>query len=109
MDILYLFGFSMRTGTHLQRLLPIVKKQKERGSNIGFVLIHDGVIGTTANSLIPKSLEELMNLGISVFSMIPDMKARGLHIDNLRSNIKPVEYSELVDILDGAQKVISWM
>ena len=109
MDILYLFGFSMRTGTHLQRLLPIVKKQKERGSKIGFVLIHDGVIGTTANSVIPKTLEELMNLGISIFAMVPDMKARGLPVDNLRSNIKPVEYSELVDILDETEKVISWM
>ncbi|MFX0009389.1 MAG: sulfurtransferase complex subunit TusB [Candidatus Hermodarchaeota archaeon] len=109
MDILYLFGFSTRTGTHLQRLLPIIKKQKEKGSNVGFVLIHDGVIGTIASSVIPKTLEELMNLGISVFAMAPDMKARGLSIDNLRSNIKPVEYSELVDILDETEKVISWM
>ena len=109
MDIVYLFGFSTRTGTHLQRLLPIVKKQKERGSNIGLVLIHDGVIGTTASSLIPKTLEELLNLGISVSAMVPDMKARGLSVDNLRSNIKPIEYSELVDILDETEKVISWM
>jgi sulfur transfer complex TusBCD TusB component (DsrH family) len=41
--------------------------------------------------------------------MVPDMKARGLSVDSLRSSIKPVEYSELVDILDETEKVMSWM
>ncbi len=109
MDILYLFGFSERTGNHLKRLLPLLKIQQNKGSKIGFVLIHDGVIGVTTDSVIPKPINELLNLNISVFAMIPDLKARGISVEKLHSKIKPVEYNELVDILDNAQKVISWM
>jgi sulfur relay protein TusB/DsrH len=109
MDILYLFGFSERTGNHLERLLPLLEVQKSKGSEIGLVLIHDGVIGVTVNSVIPKTIDELLSLNISIFAMIPDMNARGIPVEKLHSKIKPVEYNELVDILDSAQKVISWM
>ncbi|MFW9951708.1 MAG: DsrH/TusB family sulfur metabolism protein, partial [Candidatus Thorarchaeota archaeon] len=92
MDILYLFGFSARVGTHLQRILPLLKKQKGNGSSIGFVLIHDAVIGTTTNGVIPQKLQELLDLDISIFAMVPDMKARGLPLERLHSKVKPVEY-----------------
>jgi sulfur relay protein TusB/DsrH len=109
MDILYLFGFSERMRNNLQTLLPLVRKQKEKGSNVGFVLIHDGVIGTTTNGSMPKTIEQLLELDVAIFAMVADMKARGLPVEKLHTKIRPVEYSELVDILDGAQKIISWM
>ncbi|MFX0174984.1 MAG: sulfurtransferase complex subunit TusB [Candidatus Hodarchaeota archaeon] len=109
MDILYLFGFSERTGNHLERLLPLLKTQIQKGSEIKFVLIHDGVIGFTINARFPKAIEELLGLDLSVYAMIPDMNARGIPIERLHGNVKPVEYSELVDLLDSSQKVISWI
>jgi len=50
--VLYLFGYSEMTGTHLKRLLPILRAQINKGSQIGFVLIHDGVIGISNMFLI---------------------------------------------------------
>lgn len=109
LDILYLFGFSERTGNHLERLLPLLKTQVQKGSEIKFVLIHDGVIGFTTNAGFPKATEELLGLDLSIYAMIPDMKARGIPFERLHENVKPVEYSELVDLIDNSQKVISWM
>ena len=50
--VLYLFGYSEMTGTHLKRLLPILRAQINKGSQIGFVLVHDGVIGISNMFLI---------------------------------------------------------
>ena len=52
-NIMYLFGYSEMTGTHLERLLPILKAQINKGSTVGLVLIHDGVIGINKKGRIP--------------------------------------------------------
>jgi sulfur relay protein TusB/DsrH len=109
MDILYLFGISERTGNHLERLLPLLKTQLQKGSKVKLVLIHDGVIGFTTNNNSPKAIEELLGLDLSIFAMAPDMKARGLSIERLNTKVNPVEYSELVNLIENSQKVISWM
>jgi sulfur relay protein TusB/DsrH len=109
MDILYLFGFSERTGNHLERLLPLLRVQLHKKKTIGLVFIHDGVIGLNTNGLIPKPVEELMNSNITLKAMIPDLKARGLPIDLLHDNVKPIDYDELVELLDSTQKIVSWM
>jgi len=109
MDILYLFGFSERTGNHLERLLPLLKVQIQKGIAVGLVFIHDGVIGLNTNALIPKPVEELLNANITLKAMVPDMKARGIPVEGLHDKVKPIEYDELVELLDNAQKIISWM
>ncbi len=109
MEIVYLFGFSERTGNHLERLLPLLKVQIQKGANVGLVFIHDGVIGLNTNGSIPSKLEELLNSNITLKAMVPDMKARGIPIESLHDKIKPIEYDELVEILDNTQKIISWM
>ena len=106
---LYLFGFSEITGNHLERLLPLIKAQINRGAQIGIVLIHDWVIGINVKGKIPKAMEDLLSLNISIFAMIPDLMARGLNPENIHNKIKPLEYDDLIEILDGTPKIISWI
>ena len=109
LDMIYLFGFSGNAGTHLERLLPILKAQKAKNSNIGIILIHDGVIGITTKGRIPKHVEDLLDLNISVFAMIPDLKARGIALEYISEKIRLIEYDDLIDIFDTTPKLISWM
>ena len=108
-NVLYLFGYSEMTGTHLERLLPILKAQVNKGSQIGFVLIHDGVIGINKKGRIPKMMEELINMKITVYAMIPDLQARGIALESIHDKVKAIEYDDLTDILDVTPKIISWM
>ena len=108
-NVLYLFGYSEMTGTHLERLLPILKAQVNKGSQIGFVLIHDGVIGINKKGRIPERMEELLNMNVTVFAMIPDLQARGITQEQIHDKVKPIGYDELIDILDVTPKIISWM
>ena len=108
-DMVYLFGFSSNTGAHLQRLLPILRAQKKKNTKIGITLIHDGVIGITTRGRIPKELEDLLSLNVNVFAMIPDLKARGIALEYISEKIRPIEYDDLIDILDLTPKIVSWM
>ncbi|MFX0036743.1 MAG: DsrH/TusB family sulfur metabolism protein [Candidatus Hermodarchaeota archaeon] len=109
LDVVYLFGYSSNTGTHLERLLPILKSQKKKNSNIGIVLIHDGVIGITTKGRIPKQMEDLLDVNVIIFAMIPDLKARGIALEYISEKVRLIEYDDLVDILDTTPKLISWM
>ena len=107
--VLYLFGYSEMTGTHLERLLPILKAQINKGSQIGLVLIHDGVIGISKKGKIPKKMEELLDTNIKVYAMIPDLQARGIALEYIHDKVIPIDYDELIDNLDVTPKIISWM
>jgi sulfur relay protein TusB/DsrH len=108
-DMIYLFGFSSNTGTHLVRLLQILKAQKTKNLKIGIVLIHDGVIGISSKGRIPKEIEDLFDLNIPIFALIPDLKARGIALNYISEKIRPIEYDDLIDIVDTTPKIISWM
>jgi sulfur relay protein TusB/DsrH len=108
-DIIYLFGFSTNTGTYLERLLPILRSQKTMDTKIGIILIHDGVIGISTKGKIPKQMEDLLDLNIPILAMVPDLKARGISLKYISEKIKPIEYDDLIDILDITPKIISWM
>ena len=108
-NMLYLFGFSERMGNHLENLIPLLKSQLTKGSKIGLIFIHDGVINSSKKGKIPNSVKVLLDLSISLYTMIPDLKARGISLENINNGIKPIDYEELVDIIDATPKIISWM
>lgn len=108
-DMIYLFGFSPRYGNQLNRLLPIIKNHLTKGKSIGMVLIHDGVIGASSKGKMTASMEQLGNLDLRVYVMKPDLKARGIPLEHTNEKFRPIEYTELVDLLDNSLKVISWM
>ncbi|MFX0081288.1 MAG: sulfurtransferase complex subunit TusB [Candidatus Hodarchaeota archaeon] len=109
LELVYLFGFSELTGSHLRRLLPILKSQIKKNTKLGLVLIHDGVIGITTKGKIPKKIEELLSLDVKVFAMKPDIIARGIAQEYINDKIKAIEYDDLIDIIDATPKIISWM
>ena len=108
-DIVYLYGFSTRKHVYLENLLGVVNNQVESKARVAIVLIHDGVIGTSQNGLISNLLEELLNLPVAVFALLPDLLARGIKPDTVDPRIKCIEYGELVDLLALTSKVASWM
>jgi sulfur relay protein TusB/DsrH len=109
MDLIYLFGFSEMTGNHLERLLPILRAQIKKNHQIGFVLIHDGVIGLSRKGKTPTSMIELLGLNITIYALKPDMNARGIPLNQLHDKIYAIDYDELVDVLESTKKVISWI
>ncbi|MFX0040344.1 MAG: DsrH/TusB family sulfur metabolism protein [Promethearchaeota archaeon] len=108
-SMLYFYGFSLRQRDRMTSLLKILKEQIKSNLEINIVLIHDGVIGTTLKEKTPELLIELLNLPIKVYTVIQDIKARGMDPNNLIDNIKGIDYNYLVDLLVDMGKIVSWM
>ena len=108
-DMVYLFGFSERSTRQLEKLLPLIKSQIRREKKVSLILLLDGVINAISKGNLPSSVAELLSLDLSIFAMTPDLKARGIALENLQEKIKPIDYLEMVDILDTTPKIISWM
>jgi sulfur relay protein TusB/DsrH len=91
---------------NLLHLLDIQIKQKKQ---IHLVFIHNGVIGTSKQTTITPSLQHLLKLPISLYTLKPDLLARGIDAQNLQEGIKGIEYADLVDLLVSTPKIVSWM
>ncbi len=108
-SLVYLYGFSTVLESKLNSVKHIIEHQLNQGAQISFVFIHDGVIGTAYKNKISTLMKELLQLPLSLYSMIPDLKARGLDTENLQPKIKGIDYEDLVDILATTSKIVSWM
>ena len=108
-NMVYMFGYSPRLTTHLERLNPLILSQAKKGLKIGLILIHDGVLGAASKGKNIMLIDTLKESEISIFAMIPDLKARGIPLENIDNTIRLLEYNELIDILDDTDKLISWM
>ena len=109
LNILYLYGYGPNEKIHVDTLVPLIKNQIAIDSKIGIVLMHDGVIFASSKRKIENHLKELIDLPIMYYVMGSELKARGITLDSINSNIKPIEYGDLVDIMDSSEKIISWM
>ena len=108
-SVVYLYGFSILLESKLISVKKIIENQLDQGAQITFVFIHDAVIGTSNKHKISPLLKDLLQLQVKFYSMIPDLKARGLDSENLQENVKSIDYEELVDILATTSKIVSWM
>jgi len=93
----------------LNTVKKIIGNQLNQGAQIIFVFIHDAVIGSSHKHKISPLMKDLLQLPIKFYSMIPDLKARGLDSEKLHSNIRSIDYGDLVDILANSSKIVSWM
>ncbi|MBD3197059.1 MAG: hypothetical protein GF317_18540 [Candidatus Lokiarchaeota archaeon] len=109
LELLYLYGFSLRLETKLEDLLSIVSEHLSNDKKIGVVLLHDAVISSSTSRLINESIKKLHSLPISVYIMIPDLEARGLIYDDKSSKGIPIDYEKLVELMDTVPRIISWM
>ena len=108
-SIAYLYGFSTMLESKLINLIKIIEQQLEQKHQISIVFIHDGVIGTSKKNKITSVMKMLLNLPVTTYSLLPDLKARGIDATNLQNEVKGIEYEDLVDILVTIPKIVSWM
>lgn len=107
--ILYLFGYSINNYAALIKILNIVRLQKELDTDISFVFMQDGVIGLTKESKKADYLLSLLDLNISFYVLLPDLKARGINPDKILNHITKIEYENLVDLLVANKRIVSWL
>ncbi len=104
-----MYGFSTTLESKLVNLLRLLEYQLEQKKKIHVVFIHDGVIGTSKKSKASNSLLKLLKLPIFLYSMKPDLLARGIDAQNLQDGIRGIDYDVLVDLLVTTPKIVSWM
>jgi len=108
-SIVYLYGFSTLFESKLINLIKIIEQQLNQNHQISIVFIHDGAIGTSKKNKITFSMKKILNLPITIYSLLPDLRARGIDTSNLQTKVKGIEYEDLVDILVTIPKIVSWM
>jgi sulfur relay protein TusB/DsrH len=54
-------------------------------------------------------MKKLLNLPITTYSLLPDLKARGIDATKLQNKVKGIKYEDLVDLLVTIPKIVSWM
>ncbi|MHA1718857.1 MAG: DsrH/TusB family sulfur metabolism protein [Promethearchaeota archaeon] len=74
------------------------------------ILLEDGVIGSVntlniENKFVPYS--DLLNKNIPLYCVIEDLEARSYESSNLKENIKPISYLDLIDLIETSEQVIS--
>ena len=125
-DIVYLFGYSLFETNQFEHVIPFVKNQLTKDKAVSIVLLHDAVIGSSNKGETPKALKELLdfayqlkNVGtvtgiepsvrLHVHVLKKDLEARGFNTETLNPRLEAIDYSSLVDIMDGSPKIVSWM
>ena len=58
---------------------------------------------------IPKQMEELLNIDVTVYAMIGDIVSRGIRPDFIHKKVESIDYDDLIVLIDNTPKVISWM
>ena len=104
-----MYGFSTTLESKLVNLLRLLEYQLEQKKKIHVVFIHDGVFGTSKKSKASNSLLKLLKLPIFLYSMKPDLLARGIDAQDLQDGIRGIDYDVLVDLLVTTPKIVSWM
>ncbi|MBN1800652.1 MAG: hypothetical protein JW891_04055 [Candidatus Lokiarchaeota archaeon] len=108
-NITYLYGYGSDALNHLNTIIPLINEQIASGSKIGMVLIHDSVVLSFSKRKFNDIIKNLFDLPVKFFAMSPDLKARGISADNLFDKVEPIEYTDLVDVLENSEKIVSWM
>ncbi|MHA1166717.1 MAG: DsrH/TusB family sulfur metabolism protein [Candidatus Hodarchaeales archaeon] len=101
---LVLYGYSGYDEYQRKNLASIALKLQ----NAGIVLLEDAVIGSLkVGSEHPYAgfVEEK----IPLYCVVEDLEARGMNSSLLEDGIKPITFSELIDLIEESQRLISWL
>lgn len=101
---LVLFGYSGYDDKQRNNLTSIVTKLEQPG----IVLLEDAVIGSLKTGEI-HPYSELLKKGVSIYCMIEDLEARGMNSSDLEDRISPISFSDLMDLIEESQRLISWL
>lgn len=101
---LILYGTSGFMSCVLDRMSPIAEQLQDAG----VVLMEDATIGTSKASK-PTPYQRLIDQKIPLFCVVEDLEARGFAQDLLLDQIKPVSYGDVIDMIEQADRVVSWI
>lgn len=101
---LVLYGYS-GYNVHQRKSLTKIVAQLE---NTGVVLLEDAVIGSLKGGK-EHPYSELIQKKIPIYCVIEDLEARGMNSKLLDDKISPITFSELIDLIEEAQRLISWL
>jgi len=91
----------------LERASELASMQREEGNDVGIVLMQDAVL-ITKKSEKSKMLEEIMAIGIKIYVIDADCKARGIS-EMVIEDVKKVGYEEFIDLLmEDYEKTVSF-
>ena len=77
------------------------------GKDDGILLLEDGVFGALLSASCATELTTLIAMGVKVFALTPDVKARGLG-DKARGDITLIDYNGFVQLSIDHSSVQSW-
>ena len=77
------------------------------GDQDGILLLEDGVFGAIHQAPCAEELQTIINKGVTVFALEPDLKARGL-IEKLQDGITLTDYNGFVQLSLDYRSVQSW-
>jgi len=108
-SILYLFGLSMQDKGKGNHFLNLIKNNVKQKAVINIILLHDAVIGSSSKVKNNEIIEELLNIPLHLHTVIPDLKARGIKVEDVHPKIDPIEYEELVELFISNSRIVSWL
>lgn len=76
--------------------------------DVTMVLLEDAVIGSV-RSLQKDRFASLLTNKIGILALREDVEARGIRSSDIKTGISLIGYSELVDQIAIAEKLISWL
>jgi sulfur relay protein TusB/DsrH len=76
--------------------------------DVSIILLEDAVIGAI-NYPNKNQISKLLANNIGIWALKEDVLARGIGLNNITPGIKLLDYSELVDQIERADKLISWL
>lgn len=101
---LVLYGFSGYDESQRKNMTGIITKLEHPG----IVLLEDAVIGSLkVGDEHPYS--ELLEKNIPVYCVMEDLKARGMNSDKLEDGIRSINFSDLMNLIEETQRLISWL
>ena len=87
--------------------LTLVERLKEKGEDVGVVLIQDSVYLALGNNEHSESVKDLLGKGVNFHILAKDVEKRGVQ-NYLISDVELIDYDQLIDLLFSEnQRVIN--
>lgn len=103
METLILYGYSGFNSIERKEVTKIAKGIP----NCSLVLMQDAVFVTNeAGNFV---YEEVISCCSKVFCLKEDALARGMKESDICSRMQIIDYGGLIDLVDGAKRLISWL
>jgi sulfur relay protein TusB/DsrH len=87
--------------------LTLIERLKEKGEDVGVVLVQDAVYLSLGNNEHSGAVKDLLGKGVNFHVLAKDLEKRGVQ-DYLISDMELIDYDRLIDLLFSEdQRVIN--